>query len=124
MLADYGHGAVMAVPAHDQRDLDFALKYDLPVVVVVDTNAPLYDRVSREVQILASERALPINGTYAAREMRNCDSERRDWVTLVPRRGTLYVLLPEAATVLSRRDRKSTRLNSSHSAVSRMPSSA
>ncbi|MGE3193678.1 MAG: leucine--tRNA ligase, partial [Microbacteriaceae bacterium] len=41
VLADYGHGAVMAVPAHDQRDLDFALKYGLDVRVVVDTNAPV-----------------------------------------------------------------------------------
>lgn len=40
VLSDYGHGAIMAVPAHDQRDLDFALKFGLPVRVVVDTGLP------------------------------------------------------------------------------------
>jgi len=40
VLPDYGTGAIMAVPAHDQRDLDFARKFGLEVRVVLDTGAP------------------------------------------------------------------------------------
>jgi len=35
VLMDYGTGAVMAVPAHDQRDFDFAKKYNLPIIPVI-----------------------------------------------------------------------------------------
>ena len=37
VLADYGTGMIMAVPAHDQRDLDFAVAMGLPIKMVVDT---------------------------------------------------------------------------------------
>jgi len=37
VLASYGGGAVMAVPAHDQRDFEFASKYKLDIKIVIDT---------------------------------------------------------------------------------------
>ena len=40
VLASYGEGAVMAVPAHDERDFEFAKKYNLPIKTVIkNTNA-------------------------------------------------------------------------------------
>lgn len=49
VLASYGTGAVMAVPAHDQRDFDFAAKYKLPLTLVIQpTNTDLQDASSLE----------------------------------------------------------------------------
>lgn len=41
VLMTYGTGAVMAVPGHDQRDYEFAQKYDLPITQVIDTEGDL-----------------------------------------------------------------------------------
>jgi leucyl-tRNA synthetase len=40
ILADYGTGAIMSVPAHDERDFEFATKYDLPIVQVIRPEDP------------------------------------------------------------------------------------
>jgi leucyl-tRNA synthetase len=43
VLMSYGDGAVMGVPAHDERDFAFALKYDLPIRQVVSVNGQTFD---------------------------------------------------------------------------------
>ena len=43
VMMDYGTGAIMAVPAHDQRDFEFAKKFDLEIIPVVDTEDPEVD---------------------------------------------------------------------------------
>ncbi len=39
VLASYGTGAIMAVPAHDTRDFEFAQKFDLPIMCIIEPNA-------------------------------------------------------------------------------------
>lgn len=43
VMMDYGTGAIMGVPAHDQRDFDFAKKFDLEIIPVIDTHDPDVD---------------------------------------------------------------------------------
>lgn len=43
ILMDYGTGAIMAVPAHDQRDFDFASKYGIEIIPVIQSQDPAVD---------------------------------------------------------------------------------
>ena len=47
VVADYGTGAVMAVPCGDQRDFEFAKKYDLPIIpIILEEGDPLYPQLA------------------------------------------------------------------------------
>jgi len=59
VLMHYGDGAVMAVPAHDERDFEFASKYQLPIKAVVRTSAG--DEVGSEWQAAYGEHGQLIN---------------------------------------------------------------
>ncbi len=49
VVADYGTGAVMAVPCGDQRDFEFAKKYDLPIIpIILEDGDPLFDQLKDE----------------------------------------------------------------------------
>ena len=48
VLMSYGSGAVMAVPAHDERDYEFAIKYDLPIKQVIDSPDDYFDTVKAQ----------------------------------------------------------------------------
>jgi leucyl-tRNA synthetase len=59
VLAEYGTGAVMGVPAHDQRDFEFARKHALPIAQVVappgaDLGAPLHEAYLEDGRLVAS----------------------------------------------------------------------
>lgn len=64
ILMDYGTGAIMAVPAHDQRDFDFAKKFDLEIIPVVDSDDP-------EVDVYDLKAAFAAEGTMINSEMFN-----------------------------------------------------
>ncbi|MEG2482052.1 MAG: leucine--tRNA ligase [Lachnospiraceae bacterium] len=43
VLADYGTGAIMCVPAHDDRDFDFATKFQIPIIEVISEDGSCHD---------------------------------------------------------------------------------
>jgi leucyl-tRNA synthetase len=65
VLMGYGEGAVMAVPAHDERDFEFAQKYSLPVKMVIASTSGKYDSVAVPWQEAYAEHGKLVNsGTY------------------------------------------------------------
>ena len=74
VLMDYGTGAVMAVPTHDQRDFEFAKKYDLPLQVVIQPKGETLDPTTMtaaftEAGILANSGRFDAMASDAAKEI-------------------------------------------------------
>jgi leucyl-tRNA synthetase len=61
ILADYGTGAIMSVPAHDERDFEFATKYNLPIVPVIQ---PLQNEDEAQLPFCSEEGVLINSGAY------------------------------------------------------------
>ncbi|MBI5102599.1 MAG: leucine--tRNA ligase [Nitrospirae bacterium] len=60
VLMEYGTGAIMSVPAHDQRDFDFAKQYDLPVRVVIEPLGAGHDSAQKN----GRSQGLPLQEAY------------------------------------------------------------
>jgi len=97
VLMDYGTGAVMAVPAHDQRDFEFAKKYNLPIRIVIqpkdkkvtsDTMEAAFDQEgvmvnSGQFNGLPSSKSLDIIIDYLIKKgsgKREVNYRLRDWL--------------------------------------------
>ncbi|MDO8886748.1 leucine--tRNA ligase, partial [Candidatus Oleimmundimicrobium sp.] len=97
VLMDYGTGAVMAVPAHDQRDFEFAKKYNLPIRIVIqpedkkvtsDTMEAAFDQEgimvnSGQFNGLPSSKSLEIIIDYLIKKgsgKREVNYRLRDWL--------------------------------------------
>jgi leucyl-tRNA synthetase len=73
ILADYGTGAIMSVPAHDERDFEFAKKYNLPMIQVIKPADP---SVSQELPFCAHE-GVVVNSDPLINGMSCADAEKK-----------------------------------------------
>jgi leucyl-tRNA synthetase len=83
VLGEYGTGAVMGVPAHDQRDYEFARKYGLPIQVVVRPSDGPTPAVEAMTEAVSNDGVLVNSGRYdgmasdPAREALTADARKR-----------------------------------------------
>ncbi|WP_420633563.1 leucine--tRNA ligase [Candidatus Palauibacter sp.] len=68
VLMDYGTGAIMAVPGHDQRDFDFAQRFGLPIIQVVRSRASLPEEAETAFVEHTSDEILINSGPFSGME--------------------------------------------------------
>jgi len=84
VLMEYGTGAVMAVPAHDQRDFEFAKKYDISIKVVIVPEKSAQDRKlvsSQELECADEEYGVLINSEeYSGLSSQEAEEKIADYI--------------------------------------------
>ncbi|MEN9341952.1 MAG: hypothetical protein RIQ54_208 [Candidatus Parcubacteria bacterium] len=85
VLSGYGTGAIMAVPAHDQRDFEFAQKYSLPIKIVISRSS-----VENSKDVFEGNGRLVNSGNFSGRD---CQEAKSDIIKKVGgRRAVTYKL--------------------------------
>ena len=79
VLMGYGTGAIMAVPAHDQRDFDFAKKFDLEIIPVVNSEDPEVD-VNNLKEAFDAEGTMINSGKFDGLNNRKAIAAMIDWL--------------------------------------------
>ena len=80
VLVEYGTGAVMAVPAHDARDFEFAKKYNLPIEVVIQ-NPEAKDQKADQMQEAYEGDGIQVNsGQFDGLDSRTAMEKIADWM--------------------------------------------
>ena len=79
VLMGYGTGAVMAVPAHDQRDFEFAKKYDLPLKVVINPKGQSLD-AAQLAEAYTDPGVLHDSGAFTSQDSNDAKIGIADWL--------------------------------------------
>jgi leucyl-tRNA synthetase len=79
VLMGYGTGAIMAVPAHDERDFEFAEKFGIPIVPVI---SPALDIVAEDIELpfAAKDGFLVNSGEYTGQSVSIAQNSLGEWV--------------------------------------------
>ncbi len=76
VIADYGSGMVMAVPAHDKRDFDFAVRYNIPMKAVIEPkDAEIYERNGQLASAYEGDGELINSGEFTGLENKKAIKE-------------------------------------------------
>ena len=75
VLVTYGTGAIMSVPAHDERDFEFAKEFNLPIIQVIEKNNASHNGDGKTKLPFCSEGRMIHSGDYTGLSTKDCKSK-------------------------------------------------